>query len=58
MFARMVKVMVIVERSSRHMAALAYPVIVGKEASIGIGMLKLLGLTSPTICAAILKILI
>ena len=40
------------------MAALAYPANPGKEQSLDLGMLKMLGLTSQKICAGILKILI
>ena len=58
MYARMRKVMVIMERSKKHTVFLAYLVKVGKEASFGNGTLELLGLTNQTICAGILKILI
>ena len=58
MYARMRKVMVIMERSKKHTVFLAYLVKVGKEASFGNGTLELLGLTNQTICAGILKILV
>ena len=58
MYARMRKVMVIMERSKKHTVFLAYLVKVGKEASFGNGTLELSGLTNQTICAGILKILV
>ena len=58
MFARQVKAMVIAEMLKRPMAALAYPVKVGEEASTGNGTVKTLGLTCQIICAGILEILV